>query len=331
MAVFRVEHNANYTTMSNYHLQDQSLSLKAKGLLSIFLSLPDEWHYSISGITKITKEGRGAISTTVRELEKAGYLIRKQKRRRDGKVDEIEYVIFERPQEKQENSGGVQIVRYGDGATSRDAVRPPEQQDTEQEAYEDFEWDPEEGQTAGCEPAEIPIAGSSVIDNPVVENQVMGNPATGEPVAEDPVAGNPAAEKRAAKNPTAENRVKEKPAKEDPAGLITNTSITKKSNTKGIKDEGIKGGQQFRRYGTFGNVFLTDDEFDRLKREFPSDYMRRIERLSEYMATTGKRYDNHLSTMERWSRWDSDKPPQSQPPGRSYSHERYRDREGESL
>ena len=52
MAVFRVEHNANYTTMSNYHLQDQSLSLKAKGLLSIFLSLPDEWHYSISGLSK---------------------------------------------------------------------------------------------------------------------------------------------------------------------------------------------------------------------------------------------------------------------------------------
>ena len=53
MAVFRVERNANYTTMSNYHLRDRRLSLKAKGLLSVFLSLPDEWHYSINGLLKI--------------------------------------------------------------------------------------------------------------------------------------------------------------------------------------------------------------------------------------------------------------------------------------
>ena len=77
MAVFRVERNANYTTMSNYHLRDRRLSLKAKGLLSVFLSLPDEWHYSINGLLKITKEGRDSVIAAVRELEKTGYLTRR--------------------------------------------------------------------------------------------------------------------------------------------------------------------------------------------------------------------------------------------------------------
>jgi hypothetical protein len=74
MAVFRVERNTNYTTMSNYHLRDTNLSLKAKGLLSVFLSLPDEWHYSISGLMKITKEGRDCLTAVIKELEKRAIL-----------------------------------------------------------------------------------------------------------------------------------------------------------------------------------------------------------------------------------------------------------------
>ena len=68
MAVFRVEKNSNYTTMCNYHLRDQNLSLKAKGLLSLFLSLPDAWHYSIRGIVAISKEGVDSVNSTLREL-----------------------------------------------------------------------------------------------------------------------------------------------------------------------------------------------------------------------------------------------------------------------
>lgn len=75
MAVFRVEKNSNYTTMCNYHLRDQNLSLKAKGLLSLFLSLPDAWHYSIRGIVAISKEGVDSVNSTLRELEECGYLI----------------------------------------------------------------------------------------------------------------------------------------------------------------------------------------------------------------------------------------------------------------
>ena len=97
MAVFRVEKDTNYTTMCNHHLRDRNLSLKAKGLLSLFLSLPDEWHYSVRGIAAICKEGVDGINSTLQELEKNGYLSRHQKRQAGGRMGETEYVIFEQP------------------------------------------------------------------------------------------------------------------------------------------------------------------------------------------------------------------------------------------
>ena len=144
MAVFRVERNANYTTMSNYHLRDRRLSLKAKGLLSVFLSLPDEWHYSINGLLKITKEGRDSVIAAVRELEKTGYLTRHQERLENGKIGRIEYSIFERPQIPAEDDGGA--IQYGDGATNRDIARPEaceEMEGTEDEPDAGFDLVPE--------------------------------------------------------------------------------------------------------------------------------------------------------------------------------------------
>lgn len=76
MTVFRVEKNANYTVMSNEHLRNRDLSLKAKGLLSQMLSLPEEWDYSLEGLSRINREGVDAIRTGVRELEEHGYLER---------------------------------------------------------------------------------------------------------------------------------------------------------------------------------------------------------------------------------------------------------------
>ena len=77
MTVFRVEKNANYTVMSNEHLRNRDLSLKAKGLLSQMLSLPEEWDYSLEGLSRINREGVDAIRTGVRELEEHGYLERR--------------------------------------------------------------------------------------------------------------------------------------------------------------------------------------------------------------------------------------------------------------
>ena len=99
MAVYRVERTRDYTVMSNYHLKDTSLSLKAKGLLSMFLSFPENWNYSTRGLAVICKEGVDAISAAIKELEKAGYIIRRQLRGGNGRITDTEYIIYERPQE----------------------------------------------------------------------------------------------------------------------------------------------------------------------------------------------------------------------------------------
>lgn len=100
MAVFRVKKNENFTTMCNIHLRDKSLSLKAKGMLSIFLSLPDEWHYSVKGLAGICQEGPDCIRSVLKELESAGYLVRRRTRKENGQLGDAEYLIFETPQPK---------------------------------------------------------------------------------------------------------------------------------------------------------------------------------------------------------------------------------------
>jgi len=101
MAVFRIERTRDYTVMSNHHLRNEKLSLKAKGLLSMMLSLPDDWNYTTRGLAKICKEGVDAIGGALRELENAGYIVRHQLRDRQGRISDTEYVIYEQPQLKQ--------------------------------------------------------------------------------------------------------------------------------------------------------------------------------------------------------------------------------------
>ena len=97
MAVFRIEKSKNYTVMANYHLRDISLSLKAKGLLSLMLSLPEDWDYTTKGLACICKDGVDSICSTVKELEKAGYVQRRRLRNELGHLTEIEYTILEKP------------------------------------------------------------------------------------------------------------------------------------------------------------------------------------------------------------------------------------------
>ncbi len=98
MAVFRVERNKGYTVMSNHHLRNKDLTLKAKGLLSQMLSLPEDWDYTLAGLSHINRESIDAIRTAVWELEKAGYITRRQGRDEKGKMTAIEYTIYEQPQ-----------------------------------------------------------------------------------------------------------------------------------------------------------------------------------------------------------------------------------------
>lgn len=237
MAVFRVEKNSNYTTMCNYHLRDRNLSLKAKGLLSLFLSLPDEWHYSIRGIAAISKEGVDSINTALRELEEGGYLIRSQKRQENGRMGEIEYVIYEMPE-------------------------------------------------TALSDADFPGTDLPYTENPDTVVSDTGNP------------------REINKDKTNTER--------------TNTEINKKRESK----------QPVRhRYGQYRNVLLSDEEMEKLMNEFPNDYQNRIERLSEYMASTGKSYKNHLATIRSWARRDKQKAQEK----KTYDHGKYQFAAGESL
>ena len=98
MAVFRVHKTKDFTVLSNYHLKDKGLSLQAKGLLSVMLSLPDDWKYSISGLAAISKEGEKAIRSTLNELKEQGYLVVTKHAPKVGEGHfSYEYDVFERP------------------------------------------------------------------------------------------------------------------------------------------------------------------------------------------------------------------------------------------
>ena len=149
MAVFRVEKSSDYTVMSNHHLRNHALSLKAKGLLSQMLSLPEEWDYTLAGLAEINKESKDAIRSAVEELEQAGYIQRRQTQDKTGKFSGNEYVIREMP------------------------VLP----DTEQECppYVDNDGEQPEPDTA-----------SPLLDFPTTEKTSTENPSPEKPLTENP-------------------------------------------------------------------------------------------------------------------------------------------------
>ena len=147
MAVYRVQRTRDYTVMSNYHLKDKGLTLKSKGLLSMILSLPEEWNYTTRGLASICKEGVDAIGSALKELETAGYIVRRQLRGTNGRITDTEYIIYEQPQPKKpdmlppdtekpaelniEKSNTEKTITYGSSTDSipfreTAAARPPE-------------------------------------------------------------------------------------------------------------------------------------------------------------------------------------------------------------
>ena len=127
MSVFRVEKTKNYTTMSNHHLRDKNLSLKAKGLLSQMLSLPENWDYTLKGLSVINKEKVDAIRSAVKELEQAGYLVRGRERDEKGQLGKTEYLIREVPLSiQQEQNSGNQEKKAMAPATEGSPCEVPE-------------------------------------------------------------------------------------------------------------------------------------------------------------------------------------------------------------
>jgi hypothetical protein len=99
MSVIRVNKTKNYTVLSNFHFKEKEMSLKAKGLLSMMLSLPDDWNYSVSGLVKLSKDGKDSVMSALGELEKFGYLIRTRVKNEKGQFSGVEYHIYEQPQQ----------------------------------------------------------------------------------------------------------------------------------------------------------------------------------------------------------------------------------------
>ena len=122
MAVYRVQRTRDYTVMSNYHLKDKGLTLKSKGLLSMILSLPEEWNYTTRGLASICKEGVDAIGSALKELETAGYIVRRQLRGTNGRITDTEYIIYEQPQPKKPDMLPPDVV--SPDTENPDMVRP---------------------------------------------------------------------------------------------------------------------------------------------------------------------------------------------------------------
>ena len=121
MAIFRVAKTRDYTVMSNFHLRDRNLTLKAKGLLSLILSLPEDWNYTTRGLAAICKEGVDSIGAALRELESAGYLTRHRLRDRSGRISDTEYVVYEIPHKETESDSPDKVSQ---GAGGPDTASP---------------------------------------------------------------------------------------------------------------------------------------------------------------------------------------------------------------
>lgn len=151
MAVYRVARTGNFTVMANYHLRDKNLTLKAKGLLSLILSLPEKWTFSIKGLARICKEGVDAIRAALQELKSAGYIIYTRVRNAMGQLKDAEYVIYERPQ--------------------------PAQQEAQEEKTEEKEEETVSEPDEEAPVFSLPVLAEPTQDEPVLENPTLGNPA----------------------------------------------------------------------------------------------------------------------------------------------------------
>ena len=124
MAIFRIEKTRDYTVMSNHHLRNARLSLKSKGLLSMMLSLPEDWNYTTRGLAKICKEGTDSIGSALKELERAGYIVRNRLRDSKGKIVDVEYAHI-LDEDRKINAQKFESAFYANPDLR--SVRPPEE------------------------------------------------------------------------------------------------------------------------------------------------------------------------------------------------------------
>lgn len=170
MAVFRIEKTRDYTVMANHHLRNTKLSLKAKGLLSLMLSLPEDWDYTTKGLAKICKDGVDSICSTVNELEEHGYVIRERIRNAKGQLTDIQYTILEQPKPSQPGQGK---PKQENPVLGNPVLGSPEQEE------------PEQGNPAQLNTKKSSNQGLNTdLSNTEVSNPIRSNPYEDEPQAE---------------------------------------------------------------------------------------------------------------------------------------------------
>ena len=224
MPFFRVNKTKDYTIMANHHLKNRDLSLKAKGLLSVMLSLPEDWHFTVHGLVSICKEGRDSISGAVRELEEAGYIVRHRLRDKEGHINGLEYIIYETPQ-KPERSGP-------------DGDKTPVEVEANTEEAE------------ATEEVDAPSMTESHSASPVTENPFMEDvtaipaekaPRTAEPRSDCPITENPLSVRPMSERPSVllnTNRVNTKePKTKSLTTQVTNPSYPSYPSYQGEKDK----------------------------------------------------------------------------------------------
>jgi hypothetical protein len=123
MAIIRVNKTKNYTVLSNHHFKEKGMSLKAKGLLSLMLSLPDDWNYSIAGLVSLSKDGKDSVMAALAELEKFRYLNRLRTTNSKGQFSGVEYNIYEEPQPENPVAGKQNSEKQDEGKSN--SGKPP--------------------------------------------------------------------------------------------------------------------------------------------------------------------------------------------------------------
>ena len=171
MAVFRIEKTRDYTVMANHHLRNTKLSLKAKGLLSLMLSLPEDWDYTTKGLAKICKDGVDSICSTVNELEEHGYVIRERIRNAKGQLTDIQYTILEQPKPPHPGQGK---PKQENPVLDSPVLGTPKQEE------------PEQGNPAQLNTKKSSNQGLKTdLSNMEVSNPIRSNPYKDEPQAAD--------------------------------------------------------------------------------------------------------------------------------------------------
>ncbi len=184
--IFRVEKTSNYTVMSNYHMMDHSLSYKAKGILSEILSLPPTWDYTLAGLAALANDGIDSVRSGVNELEKNGYVNRKQTRDECGRMSKNEYVVYERPEDNPEFT-----------TKQKQKTENPIQLKDKSKIQK-----LEKGYKQANSPSlENPMTVERDTDLPLLENPITVNPITDIPMTEKPITEKPITEKPMSENP----------------------------------------------------------------------------------------------------------------------------------